>query len=172
MKQVAGQPRSDPHHRRRLDRRGGPRQGGGRERRLAGAVADGDQAGPARGDGHHRRHAVDRAARQSRRKLCHIRPCGAADRAGARRQSAGAAVADSGARGVHLQEEARPPRICSRRRCGAAEDGTLEAVKFPREGAGLLSSLVETDGLIELGEDITRVEPGESVGFLSYADLL
>ena len=39
------------------------------------------------------------------------------------------------------------------------EDGALEAVKFPREGAGLLSSLVETDGLIELGEDIVRVEP-------------
>src|SRR6478736_5011121 len=52
------------------------------------------------------------------------------------------------------------------------EDGALEAVKFPREGAGLLSSLVETDGLIELGDDITRVEPGQSVGFLSYADLL
>ena len=45
-------------------------------------------------------------------------------------------------------------------RCGAHEDGALEAIKFPREGAGLLSSLVETDGLIELGEDITRVEPG------------
>jgi len=53
-----------------------------------------------------------------------------------------------------------------------AADGALEAVKFPREGAGLLSSLVETDGLIELGDDITRVEPGQSVGFLSYADLL
>lgn len=53
-----------------------------------------------------------------------------------------------------------------------ADDGTLEAIKFPREGAGLLSSLVETDGLIELGEDVTRVEPGERVGFLSYADLL
>jgi molybdopterin molybdotransferase len=52
------------------------------------------------------------------------------------------------------------------------EDGALEAVKFPREGAGLLSSLVETDGLIELCDDITRVEPGQSVGFLSYADLL
>ncbi|MEA2860865.1 MAG: molybdopterin molybdotransferase, partial [Methylobacteriaceae bacterium] len=32
-------------------------------------------------------------------------------------------------------------------------DGVLEAVKFPREGAGLLSSLVQTDGLVELGED-------------------
>jgi molybdopterin molybdotransferase len=53
-----------------------------------------------------------------------------------------------------------------------AEDGTLEALKFPREGAGLLSSLVETDGLVELGESVSRVEPGQSVGFLSYADLI
>jgi molybdopterin molybdotransferase len=47
----------------------------------------------------------------------------------------------------------------------------LEAVRFPREGAGLLSSLVETDGLVELGEEITLVEPGQTVGFLSYASL-
>src|SRR3954447_11637168 len=52
------------------------------------------------------------------------------------------------------------------------QDGALEAIKFPREGAGLLSSLVDTDGLIELDEEVTRVEPGQSVGFLSYADLL
>jgi molybdopterin molybdotransferase len=50
-------------------------------------------------------------------------------------------------------------------------DGVLEAVKFPREGAGLLSSLVETDGLVELGEEVTRVEPGQIVGFLAYASL-
>ncbi len=53
-----------------------------------------------------------------------------------------------------------------------AGDGALEAIKFPREGAGLLSSLVDTDGLVELGETITRVEPGERVGFLGYANLL
>ncbi|HZR89185.1 MAG TPA: gephyrin-like molybdotransferase Glp [Bradyrhizobium sp.] len=52
------------------------------------------------------------------------------------------------------------------------EDGTLEAQKFPREGAGLLSSLVETDGLAELEEAVTRVEPGDSIGFLFYASLL
>jgi len=52
-----------------------------------------------------------------------------------------------------------------------APDGTLEAIKFPREGAGLLSSLVDTDGLVELGETITKVEPGDSVGFLGYASL-
>jgi molybdopterin molybdotransferase len=52
------------------------------------------------------------------------------------------------------------------------EDGGLDAVKFPREGAGLLSSLVDTDGLVELGEGIERVEPGQSVGFLAYASLV
>ncbi|SHK09943.1 molybdopterin molybdochelatase [Bradyrhizobium lablabi] len=53
-----------------------------------------------------------------------------------------------------------------------AGDGVLEAIKFPREGAGLLSSLVDTDGLVELGETITLVQPGEMVGFLSYASLM
>ena len=53
-----------------------------------------------------------------------------------------------------------------------SEDGAFEAVKFPREGAGLLSSLVDTDGLVELGEQVTLVEPGQTVGFLSYASLI
>jgi molybdopterin molybdotransferase len=53
-----------------------------------------------------------------------------------------------------------------------APDGVLEVTKFPREGAGLLSSLVDTDGLVELGEAITQVEPGQTVGFLSYASLM
>jgi molybdopterin molybdotransferase len=52
------------------------------------------------------------------------------------------------------------------------DDGVLEVKKFPREGAGLLSSLVDTDGLVELGEEITKVEPGQIVGFLSYASLV
>jgi molybdopterin molybdotransferase len=52
------------------------------------------------------------------------------------------------------------------------EGGVLEAVKFPREGAGLLSSLVETDGLVELDETTTTVEPGETVAFLPYSALL
>jgi molybdopterin molybdotransferase len=54
----------------------------------------------------------------------------------------------------------------------AAADGTIEAVKFEQDGAGVLTSLTETDGLAELGEDVTKVEPGATVGFLSYASLL
>jgi molybdopterin molybdotransferase len=55
---------------------------------------------------------------------------------------------------------------------GKAADGALEVRKFPREGAGLLSSLVDTDGLVELPEEVTRVEAGDSVGFLGYASLI
>jgi molybdopterin molybdotransferase len=52
------------------------------------------------------------------------------------------------------------------------EDGVWEAVKFPREGAGLLSSLIDTDGLVELSEDLTSIEPGRMVEFLAYSSLL
>jgi molybdopterin molybdotransferase len=54
----------------------------------------------------------------------------------------------------------------------AAGDGSLEAFKFPREGAGLLSSLIDTDGVVELDEDLTRVEAGQVVNCLTYSSLL
>ncbi len=47
-------------------------------------------------------------------------------------------------------------------------DGIITAQKHPRDGAGVISSLTETDGLIELPEEITRVEAGDIVGFLDY----
>jgi len=53
-----------------------------------------------------------------------------------------------------------------------APDGVVEAMKYAQDGAGVLTSLTETDGLVELPEDVTKVEPGEMVGFLSYASLL
>jgi molybdopterin molybdotransferase len=52
-----------------------------------------------------------------------------------------------------------------------AADGAVEAVKHAQEGAGIITSLTETDGLVELSEDVTTVEPGSTVGFLSYAAL-
>jgi len=53
-----------------------------------------------------------------------------------------------------------------------AADGEIEAVKHPQDGAGILTSLTETDGLLEFAEDVTRIEPGARVGFLSYASLV
>ncbi|MGB8896745.1 MAG: molybdopterin-binding protein, partial [Pseudolabrys sp.] len=51
-------------------------------------------------------------------------------------------------------------------------DGEIEAVKYPQDGAGILTSLTETDGLLEFPEDVTAIEPGARVGFLSYASLI
>jgi molybdopterin molybdotransferase len=51
------------------------------------------------------------------------------------------------------------------------DDGGLVARKHPREGAGVITSLTETDGLVELPEPVTRVEPGEVLRYLPY-DLL
>lgn len=50
-------------------------------------------------------------------------------------------------------------------------DGGLAAVKFPREGAGILSSLVESDGLVELPEHMTRLTKGTMVDFLPFSEV-
>jgi molybdopterin molybdotransferase len=52
-----------------------------------------------------------------------------------------------------------------------AADGALEARKFPQDGAGVITSLTETDGLVELPDDMTVVEAGATIGFLPYAVL-
>jgi molybdopterin molybdotransferase len=52
------------------------------------------------------------------------------------------------------------------------EGGVTHAQKFPREGAGLLSSLTQSDGFAELAEDITRVAPGDAVTVLPFAGML
>jgi molybdopterin molybdotransferase len=51
-------------------------------------------------------------------------------------------------------------------------DGALEAHKHPREGAGVITSLTETDGLAELADDVTVIEPGATIGFFPYAVLI
>ena len=51
-------------------------------------------------------------------------------------------------------------------------DGSVEAFKHAQDGAGVITSLNETDGLAELAEDVTTVEPGATIGFLSYALLV
>ena len=52
-------------------------------------------------------------------------------------------------------------------------DGEVEAVKHPQDGAGILTSLTETDGLLEFPEDVTTIEPGAaSVSLLRGSDRL
>lgn len=55
-------------------------------------------------------------------------------------------------------------------RLEAGPDGPL-ARRFPREGAGLLSSMVWSDGLAELPLDLERLEEGSWVDYLPFAEM-
>jgi len=59
-----------------------------------------------------------------------------------------------------------------RARLTRGEDGNWIAEKFPRDGAGILSSMVESDGLVEIGEGISRVEPGAAVAFVPFSEVI
>jgi molybdopterin molybdotransferase len=50
--------------------------------------------------------------------------------------------------------------------------GLPVAHKHPREGADVITSLTETDGLVELPESVTRVAPGDPVEFMPFSVLL
>ncbi len=47
----------------------------------------------------------------------------------------------------------------------------LRAQKFPREGAGLLSSLTRSHAFAELPEDVTRLAPGDAIAILPFDSL-
>ena len=48
--------------------------------------------------------------------------------------------------------------------------GRLSVQKFARDGSGLISSLREADGLIEVAEDVTEVRKGELVDFIPFTE--
>jgi molybdopterin molybdotransferase len=58
-----------------------------------------------------------------------------------------------------------------RARLEHGENGTLTVAKFPRDGSGLISSLRESDGLIEVAEEVTEVKEGDLVAFIPYSEL-
>jgi molybdopterin molybdotransferase len=51
------------------------------------------------------------------------------------------------------------------------DDGSYVATKHPQDGAGVISSLTATDGLVELGDDVTEIAKGEMIAFLPYSVL-
>jgi molybdopterin molybdotransferase len=76
------------------------------------------------------------------------------------------------ARAAFSYKKRKGRREYVRVRLRRAADGTIEAIKYAQDGAGVLTSLTETDGLAELSEDVTRLEPGAVVGFLPYPSLI
>jgi molybdopterin molybdotransferase len=59
-----------------------------------------------------------------------------------------------------------------RARLEADGTGGWIAHKFPRDGAGILSSMVESDGFVVLGETMTRLDFGGEVDFLPFREVL
>ncbi len=49
-------------------------------------------------------------------------------------------------------------------------DVSLRVRKIEREGSGILTSLSEADGLVDLAEDVTSVTPGDLVPFLPFSE--
>lgn len=58
-----------------------------------------------------------------------------------------------------------------RARLVAGPDGRTWVQRIEREGSGILSSLAEADGLVEVPEDATRIERGDLVEFVPFSEL-
>lgn len=54
----------------------------------------------------------------------------------------------------------------------AAEDGRLVARKFTKDGAGILSSIVQSEGFAILDEGIAELAPGAAIEFLPFSAVL
>jgi molybdopterin molybdotransferase len=50
-------------------------------------------------------------------------------------------------------------------------DGAVEAQKHPREGAGVITSLTESTGFVELPEPVTQIAVGDFVGYRAYSEM-
>lgn len=69
----------------------------------------------------------------------------------------------------HRKKDGR--REWVRARLVADQAGDLVATKFPRDGAGILTSMVESDGLVELPESLTHLDAGSMVDFLPFSEV-
>ena len=49
---------------------------------------------------------------------------------------------------------------------------TVASAKYPRDGAGILSSIVQSDGLVILDETISDLAPGTMVDFLPFSEVV
>ncbi|HEX2480217.1 MAG TPA: gephyrin-like molybdotransferase Glp [Geminicoccaceae bacterium] len=50
-------------------------------------------------------------------------------------------------------------------------DGRIWAQRIEREGSGILTSLTEADGLVEVAEEVTQIERGDAVEFVPFSEL-
>ena len=51
-------------------------------------------------------------------------------------------------------------------------EGTVVAERFANSGSGILTSMTGSDGLVEIGENITLVNKGDFVSFLPFSEIM
>jgi molybdopterin molybdotransferase len=51
------------------------------------------------------------------------------------------------------------------------EEGRLVAIRYPKDGAGILSSIVHSDGFAIVKEDIAELSPGAAIDFLPFSEV-
>lgn len=64
------------------------------------------------------------------------------------------------------------PREYIRARLEMGVDGAMQAVRHGKPGAAMLTSMVGADGFLELPEDMTQMNEGDKVQFLSFKEVL
>jgi molybdopterin molybdotransferase len=57
-------------------------------------------------------------------------------------------------------------------RIETTDDGHVKALKHHSSGAGILTSMVDADGLVEMPEDVVRLEAGEIVTYIPFNGLI
>ena len=128
--------------------------------------------GVIRGASNQEQRRLRRTAGQSGRRVRDFRPGGEAAAATARPARGRKDWRPLPVRAAFAYKKKKDRREYVRVALRRASDGEIEAVKHPQDGAGILTSLTETDGLLEFPEEVTAIEPGARVGFLSYAALM
>ena len=51
-------------------------------------------------------------------------------------------------------------------------NGKIKIKNYPKSGSGVFTSMVETDGLIELPEKLTYLKKGTKIRFVPYSEIL
>jgi len=51
------------------------------------------------------------------------------------------------------------------------ENGRAVAIRYPRDGAGILSSIVQSDGFAVIKEDVAELAAGDSLEFLPFSEV-
>jgi len=69
-------------------------------------------------------------------------------------------------------EKKKGRREWVRARLERGANGALTAMKYPEGGSGILMSMVASDGLVQLDEDVETISAGDVISFLPFSEVI